>query len=127
MQNSKIRPIFMSKLYDTCSDHNSLQLMKLDHGGWSRRGHEFWYARRAFLNSYHLSLETNNNGSFKRKLKKSVKDINEAVMGVVLSIRRGMQKRRVGVKAYRVTMNLPSLVVVTMRCFMPWLYKRKNV
>ncbi|OIW05712.1 hypothetical protein TanjilG_23498 [Lupinus angustifolius] len=117
----------MSNLSDTCSDHNSLQLMELDHGGWSRRGHEFWYARRAFLNSYHLSMETNNNGSFKRKLKKSVKEINEAVIGVVLSIRRGMQKRKVGVKAYRVTMNLPSLVLVTMRCFMPWLYKRKNV
>ena len=117
----------MSNNFDASYNYNSLQLTTnlqlLDHGGWSRRGREFWYARRAFLNSYHLSLETNN-GGFKEKLKKSLKEANEAAMGVVLGMCRGMCKRRVGVRAYRVTMRLPSLVLVTISCFMPWLHKR---
>ncbi|KAK7257881.1 hypothetical protein RIF29_32177 [Crotalaria pallida] len=130
MPYSKVRPVFTPNFSDAHSDYNSLQQtlnMELDHGGWSRRGREFWYARRAFLNSYHLSLERNNNGSFKEKLKKSVKEINEAVVGVVLSMRRGMQKRKLGIRAYRVTMSLPSLVLVTMRCFMPWFHKREKM
>jgi hypothetical protein len=66
------------------------------------------------------------NVSFKEKLKRIVKEVNEAVMNVVLSVRRGMPKRRrLGIRAYRVTISLPSMFLVTMRCFMPWYNKRE--
>ncbi|KAJ1376100.1 putative transmembrane protein [Sesbania bispinosa] len=113
MRNSKVRPIKLSN-----SSDNSLQVtpnLQLDHGTCSLRGREFWYARRAFLNSYHFNLERNNNGSFKEKLKKSVKEVNEAAMRVVLGMRQGMYKRRLGIRAYRVTMSLPSVFLVTIR------------
>ncbi|XP_022631922.1 uncharacterized protein LOC111240682 [Vigna radiata var. radiata] len=98
---------------------------QLDHGGWSRRGREFCEARRAFLNSYHLSLERNNNGrSFKEKLKKSVKEVNEAAMGVVLSMhRRVLSKRRLKIRVFRIRMTSHSLALVTIRCFIPWINK----
>ncbi|OIV99438.1 hypothetical protein TanjilG_17248 [Lupinus angustifolius] len=92
--------------------------MELDHGGCSRRGREFWYARRELLNSYHLSnLETKNDDySLKEKLMKSVKEIKDS-----------MQKRRVVIKTYRVTMSLPPLLLVTMTCFIPCFHKRNTV
>jgi len=97
---------------------------QLDHGGWSRRGREFCEARRAFLNSYHLSLERSNNGSFKEKLKRSVREVNEAAMGVVLGMHK-VSKRRVKVRVFRIKMSSQSLVLVTMRCFIPWLNKNE--
>ncbi|KAG4955518.1 hypothetical protein GLYMA_15G029500v4 [Glycine max] len=123
MRHSKVRP-------NAPSDDQSSQLThnpQLDHGGWSRRGREFCEARRAFLNSYHLSLERKNNVSFKEKLKKSVKEVNEAAMGVVLGMRRGVSKRRVGIKVFRVKMSSHSMVLVTLRCFIPWLNKMKKL
>ncbi|TKY48324.1 hypothetical protein E2542_SST25740 [Spatholobus suberectus] len=121
MRHSKVRP------NNAPSDDQSPHLThnpQLDHGGWSRRGREFCEARRAFLNSYHLSLERNNNGSFKEKLKKSVREVNEAATGVVLGMRRGVSKRRVGIRVFRVKMTSQSVARVTMRCFIPWLNKR---
>lgn len=123
MRHSKVRP-------NAPSDDQSPQLTynpQLDHGGWSRRGREFCEARRAFLNSYHLSLERKNNGSFKEKLKKSVKEVNQVAMGVVLGMRRGVSKRRVGIKVFRVKMSSHSMVLVTLRCFIPWLNKSKVI
>ncbi|XLS84058.1 hypothetical protein HN51_034224 [Arachis hypogaea] len=108
--------------------NNSLQLVY--HGGWCTRGHKFWHARRAFLNSYNLSLEPNNdnnnnkNGGIKEKLKKSMKEAHEATIGVVFGIFK--RRRVVGVRAYRVTMNFPSSFLVIMRCFIPWLHKKGN-
>lgn len=119
MRHSKVRP-------NAPSDDQSPQLThnpQLDHGGWSRRGREFCEARRAFLNSYHLSLERNNNGSFKEKLKKSVKEVNEAAMGLVLGMRRGVSKRRVGIRVFRIKMSSQSLTLVTIRCFIPYFNK----
>ncbi|WJX51646.1 hypothetical protein P8452_37823 [Trifolium repens] len=131
MKNSKVRPIKLSKnSYSNSSNDTSLQLqvtpnLQLGHGSWSLRGREFWYARQAFLNSYHFNLEREN-VSFKEKLKRIVKEVNEAVMNVVLGVRRGMPKRRrLGIRAYRVTISLPSMFLVTMRCFMPWYNKRE--
>jgi len=113
--SNKVRP------NEASDEHNP----QLDHGGWSRRGREFCEARRAFLNSYHLSLERNNNGSFKEKLKKSVREVNEAAMGVVLGMHRKVSKRRVKMRVFRVKMSSQSLVLVTMRCFIPWLNKNE--
>nr|KYP58434.1 hypothetical protein KK1_013841 [Cajanus cajan] len=121
-------PMRHSNINAPCDDHSpqvAHNVPQLDHGGWSRRGREFCEARRAFLNSYHLSLDqrNNNNGSFKEKLKKSVREVNEAAMGVVLGMRRGVSKRRVGIRVFRVKMSAQSLALVTMRCFIPWLKK----
>lgn len=122
MRNSKVRPIKIPN--NARSDNNTMQVtpnLQLDHGACSLRGREFWYARRAFLNSYHLNLESNNNSSFKEKLWNSMKEVNKAVLGIC----RGMHKRRLGIKSYRVTMSLPSMFLVTMRCFIPWLKKKE--
>ncbi|KAK7325080.1 hypothetical protein VNO77_29141 [Canavalia gladiata] len=133
MRHSKVSPFLMSKYPHnaTCDESPQIEHIynpQLDHlGGWSRRGHEFLDARRAFLNSYHLNLERKNNGSFKEKLKKSMKEANEAAVGVVLGMRRGMSKRRVGIRVFRVKMTSQSWVLVTIRCFIPWLNKREII
>lgn len=129
MRNSKVQPIKLSNFSHTHSDDNySLQVtppnLLLDHGSWSLRGREFWHARRVFLNSYHFSLEREN-GGFKEKLKRLVKEVNEAAMRVALGMYRGMHMKRLRIRAYRVTMSLPSVSFVTVRCFMPWLNKRE--
>ncbi|KAL2983661.1 hypothetical protein AAZX31_12G049400 [Glycine max] len=82
------------------------------------------YPPQAFVNSYHFNLERNN-GSIKEKLKKSVKEVNEAAMRIFLGMSQRVYKRRLGIRAYRVTMTLPSTFLVTIRCFMPWLNKRE--
>ncbi|CAK8575811.1 unnamed protein product [Lathyrus sativus] len=130
MRNSKVQPIKLSNHSNANSSiDTSLQLqvtpnLQLGHGSWSLRGREFWYARRAFLNSYHFNLERENVG-FKEKLKRSVREVNEAAMNIVLDMHRGVQKRRLGIRAYRVTVSLPSMFLVTMRCFMPWFNKKE--
>lgn len=131
MRNSKVQPIKLSNSTSS-SDENSLQVTPPNYnlqlgndGAWSLHGREFWYARRAFLNSYHFNLERDHHHSFKKKLKRSVKEVNEAAVRVVLDMRRGMQQRRLGFRAYRVTMSLPNLFLITMRCFMPWLNKKE--
>ncbi|KAL5055763.1 hypothetical protein RYX36_036445 [Vicia faba] len=130
MRNSKVQPIKLSNNSNAnFSIDASLHLqvtpnLQLDHGSWSLRGREFWYARRAFLNSYHLNLERES-VSFKEKLKRSVREVNEAAMNVVLDMYRGVQKRRLGIRAYRVTVSLPFMFLVTMRCFMPWFNKKE--
>ncbi|KAJ7947491.1 putative Transmembrane protein, partial [Quillaja saponaria] len=116
MRNSKVRPIIMSN----CSDALNFQD---NHGSWHRHGSEFWYARRAFLNSYHFSEE--NGDGFKEKLKRLVKELNKAAIKVVLDMRDGMSKRRLGIKVFRFTMTLPYLFLVTMRCFTPWFNKKE--
>ena len=124
MPNAEVCPIIMSNT-NFQSDSTPAASLQLDYGRCSRRGREFWYARRAFLNSYHLSSEKNTNGSFKERLKRSVKELNEAAMGVVVDMHRGMSQRRIGIKTFRITVALPSWFLVRMRCFMPWLNKKK--
>lgn len=43
------------------------------------------------MNSYHFNLERNND-SFKEKLKKSVKEVNEAAMRIVLGTSHVQEK-----------------------------------
>ncbi|KAI9081941.1 hypothetical protein K1719_036203 [Acacia pycnantha] len=57
--------------------------------GERRRGPEFWYARRAFLNSYHLTCDDNANDdddatlSWKQKLRVRVKRLHHKAMSLV--------------------------------------------
>ncbi|KAJ6741205.1 hypothetical protein OIU79_001178 [Salix purpurea] len=55
-------------------------------------------ARRAFLSSYHFSEKN----SIRDKLRRSVKEMNEVVVGVVSGIRQEICKRRVGIKVCQV-------------------------
>ncbi|KAJ6991432.1 hypothetical protein NC653_019577 [Populus alba x Populus x berolinensis] len=64
-------------------------------------------ARRAFLSSYHFSEE---NG-IRDKLRRSVKEINEVVRGVVSDIREEICKRRIRIKAFRFSLGLPCLIL----------------
>lgn len=117
---AKVRPVFMSDKRIT----EPLQLTDDWHetyGSGRCHSRDFWYARRAFLSSYHFSEQ---NG-FKDKLKRSVKELNVVATGIVGDIRRRiMSKRRLGIRVYRLTVALPSLVLVTIRCFTPWLNER---
>ncbi|MED6144663.1 hypothetical protein PIB30_017764 [Stylosanthes scabra] len=123
MQSSK----FMSNYYSNTTSSFDDDDESPQRWSSSRRGHEFWYARRTFLKSYHLSLEKNKNGGFKEKLKKSVKEVNEAAIEVVSRMRRGVSKKKLGMKTFKVKMTIPSLFLVTIRCFIPWLNKRKDM
>ncbi|KAJ4822676.1 hypothetical protein Tsubulata_027240 [Turnera subulata] len=84
---------------------------------------EYYQARRAFLSSYRFAEE---NDGFKDKLKKSVKGLNGAVMGAVSDARKEMAERRVGIKVLKITIALPSLSVVSLRCFTPWISKKSD-
>ncbi|KAH7572829.1 hypothetical protein JRO89_XS03G0021000 [Xanthoceras sorbifolium] len=76
--------------------------------GISRHDRDYWHTRSAFLNSYRFSEQN----QFKEKLKRSVKELNEAAMGVVLDIRKEMSKRKVGIRFFRLRFALSSQVVV---------------
>ncbi|KAF7805343.1 putative transmembrane protein [Senna tora] len=89
----------------------------VEDGRWCGRGQEFWYARRAFLNSYHLSLEENSNGKLKQKLKKLMNE----------KVRRSFSNRRLGIKAFRLTVTLPSLLLLRFTCFMPWFNNTSDI
>ncbi|KAJ6366527.1 hypothetical protein OIU77_003007 [Salix suchowensis] len=80
-------------------------------------------ARRAFLSSYHFSEK---NG-IRDKLRRSVKEMNEVVVGVVSEIRQEICKRRVGIKVFRFTLGLPSMILFRVRCFAPWIGKRREL
>ncbi|XWS35291.1 hypothetical protein CRYUN_Cryun21dG0113400 [Craigia yunnanensis] len=90
--------------------HDSLKLTDKwedDYGSGNRHGREYWHARRAFLNSYHFREQT----GFKDKLKGSMKEFNEAALGVITNYFRELSRRRLGVRVFRVKLGLPSLVL----------------
>lgn len=142
MRNTKIRPMLVldqsNKNHSddhqsrhpitTDNDHawqrrvveiNSMQEDDDHHGGRINRGaREYWHARRVFLGSYHFSEEK----GFKVKLRRSVRELNEAAMGVIVDIRREVSKRRAGIRVFKVRLVLPTLVLIV-RCFTPWLKK----
>ncbi|KAF8041360.1 hypothetical protein BT93_A0080 [Corymbia citriodora subsp. variegata] len=118
------------------------------------RGREYWHARQAFLKSYRFSsssppLEEEEDdddddddtcdhdrpddhdqvSGFKGKLKRSMKSFNESAAGIVMEVRRGMTpQRRLKIRVFRVKLNLhSSLLVLTMRCFIPWFSKVEHV
>lgn len=91
-----------------------------DYGSGNRHGRDYWHARRAFLNSYHFREQ---NG-FKDKLKRSMKEFNEAALGVITNYIRELPKKKLGIRAFRVKLGLPSLSLVSMKCYTPWLNKK---
>ncbi|OWM66930.1 hypothetical protein CDL15_Pgr008099 [Punica granatum] len=80
------------------------------------RGQEYWHARRAFLSSYHFSEDRTR---FAGKLKRSVKGMNKAAMGVVLEVRQELSKRRFVIRVFRVKLIFPSMVHICVKCFVP--------
>ena len=125
MQHAKVRPVIMSYYWSEKRTNVALQLTdnwQENYGIGRHHDRDYWYARRAFLNSYHFSEE---NG-FKYKLRRSVKELNEVATGVVTDIRRKMSKRKLGIRVYRFTVVLQSLVLLSIRCFTPWLNKRDS-
>lgn len=85
-------------------------------------GPDLGHARREFLRSYHFSKKS----GLKEKLIRSVKELNGMAMVVVSDIRRQVSTRRVGIRVFRITMDLPSLVFVSLRCYTPWLKKKST-
>ncbi|XP_044466793.1 uncharacterized protein LOC123196751 [Mangifera indica] len=137
MSKAKVRPVVLfnwfdhpnSKKYDNLMHHSeSLQLTDRwedNYGSGNRQDRHYWHARREFLKSYHLSSQHKNDleFTFKEKLRRSVKEINEVALEIVSSIRKGMSKRRIGLRVYRIKVALPSWEILSVGCFTPWLYK----
>ncbi|GAV66528.1 hypothetical protein CFOL_v3_10038 [Cephalotus follicularis] len=121
MPKTKICSITLSELYYD----EPLQLTdnwQANYGSGYRNNRDYWHARRAFLNSYHLTEE---NG-LKHKIKTSMKELKNAAKRVVLEIRIGMSKRKICIRVFRFTFHLPSLLIFpSVRCFVPWLNKRE--
>ncbi|GAV89106.1 hypothetical protein CFOL_v3_32526 [Cephalotus follicularis] len=93
-----------------------------NYGSGYRNNRDYWQARRAFLNSYHLTEEN----CFRHKIKRSVKELKDAAKGVVLEIRKGLSKRKIGIRVFMFTFHLPSLLIFpSIDCFVPWLSKRE--
>lgn len=88
------------------------------------RGQEYWQARRAFLSSYHFS---DDQSRLTGRLKRSVKGVNRAAMGVVLDVRQELSKRRFVIRVFRVRFTFPSVVQIRMRCFVPSLKKAEKL
>ncbi|XP_038679364.1 uncharacterized protein LOC119980646 [Tripterygium wilfordii] len=87
-------------------------------------GRDYWHSRNAFLKSYHFSDQDSIKDN---KLKRSLKGLNKAAMGVVLDIRRDISRRRPGIRVFRFTLGLPSsFAVFSIRCFAPWFNKNKR-
>ncbi|KAJ0091892.1 hypothetical protein Patl1_26421 [Pistacia atlantica] len=93
-----------------------------DYGNGNRQDHRYWHARREFLKSYNLSSRQNN----EEKLRRSINQINEVTIEIVSDIRKGMSKRRIGFRFYRIKFALPSLVSINVGCFTPWLCKTNS-
>ncbi|KAH7521366.1 uncharacterized protein LOC107435254 [Ziziphus jujuba] len=91
-----------------------------EHGSELAEGRDLWHARRAFLRSYHFSKQS----GLKEKLRMSVKELNGMAMVVVSDIRRHVSTRRLGIRAFRFTMDLPSLFFISLRCYTPWIKKK---
>ncbi|XVF10212.1 hypothetical protein REPUB_Repub07fG0163200 [Reevesia pubescens] len=116
MTNTKVIPIIIRNWSDMNHRDFSLKLTDKwedDYGSGNHHGRNYWHARRAFLNSYHLKEQN----AFKDKLKRSMNEFNEAASSVITNCFGELSKRRVGVRVFRVKFGLPSLVLVNMRCF----------
>jgi hypothetical protein len=135
MRHAKVRPVIMSHEWPSdksSADDYEVPLQLQPAGDWEENyasgrrdrlhGSDFWHARRAFLKSYQFSEQ---NG-FKEKLKRWAKELSEVANGVASDIRQQMSRRRLGMRAYRLTLALPSrLLLQTLRCLTPWLSKKE--
>ncbi|KAL6342619.1 hypothetical protein AAG906_012481 [Vitis piasezkii] len=119
MHEAKAGPIIATKVQVTIDDDESLHWSDGSRGTKFRQGSGYSQSRRAFLTSYHFSVEEK--GGIKEKLRRSVKELNEAAMGALVEIGREVGKRRPGIRVFRVSFSLPFLVPV--KCFRPWFSK----
>ncbi|OAY37706.1 hypothetical protein MANES_11G122300v8 [Manihot esculenta] len=125
MTNTKVCPVIVSNWPDMSPAGQPLQL---SHGYWQdnygsghRSNRDYWNARRAFLSSYHFQEKS----GVKMKLKRTVKELSEAAMGVALVLRKEIEERRMGIRVFRFTLSLPCFVHASVRCFIPWIAERE--
>ncbi|KAK8498069.1 hypothetical protein V6N13_121428 [Hibiscus sabdariffa] len=81
-----------------------------NYGSGNRNSHEHWHARRVFLNSYRFTEQD----GYKDKVKRCMKELNVAALGIFNRLQELLSRRRFGI---RVKLGLPSLALVGMRCF----------
>ncbi|WCJ41330.1 hypothetical protein M5689_022208 [Euphorbia peplus] len=127
MKRIKVCPAIVSNWPETSPGHSfrlSDWTPQDNYGSDYRNSRDYWYARRAFLSSYHFEDERN---GLKEKLKRSVKGFNVAAAGVVSEIRREISRKRIVIRAFRFTLALPSFVFVSIRCFTPWVTKKELI
>lgn len=127
MPNVKVRPIIVFD-YPEIHQSESLKLADKwqdDYASGNRNDLQYyWHARRAFLSSYQFSEENKCN----KKLKGSLKELNEAAMRIFSDIRQEVSKRRLGIRVFKVKFVGPSsAAVMSVGCLMPWLNKRELI
>lgn len=93
--------------------------MQSDKVNKRRNDRDFWHARRAFLKSYNFSNGYGRDDGLKGKMKRSMKELNRSTSRMVGGICEEMAKRKIGIRVYKLTIGLPSMVFMTVRCFMP--------
>ena len=89
-----------------------------------RHDREFWRSRRDFLKGYNF---TKIDDGLKGKMKRSMKEVKRSASGVVGGICDDMTKRKLGIRVYRLTIGLPSMVLVRMKCFVPSYRERESL
>ncbi|KAG5242135.1 hypothetical protein IMY05_007G0114000 [Salix suchowensis] len=78
-----------------------------DHG----RHHSLRQLSDAWEDNYECNYRVARQKWYQDKLRRSVKEMNEVVVGVVSEIRQEICKRRVGIKVVRFTLGLPSMIL----------------
>lgn len=106
---------------DNDDDDEFIQWNEISQSSKLKQGSEYSQSRRVFLNSYHFRVEKT---GMKEKMRKSVKEMNEAAMEALMVIRREVGKRRIGIRIFRVRISLSSHLFLV-NCFMPWFSKMK--
>lgn len=77
--------------------------------------------RQAFLRSYQFSTQK----SFKEKLTRSVKELNEVTAGVIVDVRQEISRRRLSIRIFRLRSLFSSMLLS--RCFTLWHDKQGEV
>ncbi|CAK9324986.1 unnamed protein product [Citrullus colocynthis] len=93
--------------------------MQSDKVNKRRNDRDFWHARQAFLKSYNFSNGYGRDDGLKGKMKRSMKELNRSTSRMVGGICEDMARRKLGIRVYKLTIGLPSMVFMTVRCFMP--------
>ncbi|GMI90080.1 hypothetical protein HRI_002677300 [Hibiscus trionum] len=114
MPSTKVIPAAMIRTWPDMHRYgDSLELTDKwedDYGSGNRSGREYWHARRVFLNSYHF---TEQNG-YKEKVKKCMKELSEAALGISNRLQELWSRRRLGIRGFRVKLGMPSLALLGM-------------
>lgn len=102
-------------------------VMQGDEANTRHRDQDLWRARHAFLKSYNFSSEYGRDKSLKGKMKRSIKELNKSASRVVGGICEDIAKRKLGIRVYKLTINLPSMVFMKMRCFIPSFRNKETI